>query len=82
MDRLSEGKMTYTPIEDGLKKCLTEFLKDDRKSGKISALKEAYFDSVLHTRTKLSEFSGMKQKVKYIIARYTPYFTYKRIKNR
>lgn len=82
MDRLSDGKMTYTPIEDGLKKCLNEFLKDGLKRGEINAFSEAYFDTVLHTHTKLSEFSGKKQKVKYLIARYTPYFAYKRIKNR
>ena len=82
MDNLSKGKMTYTPIEDGLKKCLDEFLKDDQKCIEISAVREAYFDSVLHMHTKLSEFSGTKQKVKYLIARYTPYFAYKKIKNR
>lgn len=82
MDRLSEGKMTYMPIEDGLRKCVDEFVKDSQKCGKISALSEAYFDKVLHTCTKLSAFSGWKQKVKYLIARYTPYFSYKRIKNR
>ncbi len=74
--------MTYTPIEDGLRKCVAEFLKDGQRCAKISVLREAYFDKVLHTRTKLSAFSGWKQKVKYLIARYTPYFAYKRIKNR
>ena len=74
--------MTYTPIEDGLKKCVDEFVKDGCKIGNISILREAYFDKVLHTRTKLSDFSDRKQKIKYIIARYTPYFTYMKIKNR
>ena len=82
MDRLSNGRMTYMPIEDGLRKCLNEFVNNSQECGKISALREAYFDNVLHTYTNLSEFSGIKQKCKYLIARYSPYFTYKRIKNR
>ena len=82
MDRLSNGRMTYMPIEDGLRKCFNEFVIDSQECGKINAVKEAYFDSVLHTHTKLSEFIGTKQKVKYLIARYSPYFTYKRIRNR
>lgn len=82
MARLSDGKMTYCAIEDGLRKCMDEFVTDGCKFGKISASSEAYFDKVAHTHAKLSEFSGYKPKVKYLIARYTPYFAYRRIKNR
>lgn len=82
MDRLSEGRMTYTPIEDGLRKCMDEFMKDGRALRPIRAYTEAYFDKVSHTRVRLSEFPGWKQKGKYLIARYTPCFAYRRIKNR
>ena len=82
MDRLSGNRMTYTPIEDGLRKCMDEFVREGYRIDQRRAVSEAYFDRVLHTHTKLSEFNGIKQKVKYIIARYTPYFAYKRIRNR
>ena len=73
--------MTYTPIEDGLKKCVAGFMKDGCVSGGLNALSEAYFDKASHTRPEFSGFSGWKPKLKYIIARYTPYMSYKRIKN-
>lgn len=82
MALLSDDKMTYCAIEDGLRKCMDEFVTDGCKFGKISASSEAYFDKVSHTHAKLSEFSGYRPKVKYLIARYTPYFAYMRIKNR
>ena len=68
--------------EDGLRKCMDEFVREGYRIDQRRAVSEAYFDRVLHTHTKLSEFNGIKQKVKYIIARYTPYFAYKRIRNR
>lgn len=81
MARLSGGRMTYTPIGEGLEKCVEEFLKGGWTPGAI-AFSEAYFDKVLHTQARLSEFPGWKQKVKYLIGRYTPYFAYKRMTNR
>ncbi len=82
MDLLSDGKMRYTPIEDGLKTCLDEFFHEGCKYGGLSAANEAYMDKITHTHTGLGEFSDWKQKVKYLVARYTPYFTYQGIKNR
>ena len=32
MASLSGGKMTYTPIEDGLRKCVREFINDGNKA--------------------------------------------------
>ena len=74
--------MTYTPIEDGLRKCVSEFINDRTKSVPINAIEEAYMDKVSHTPAKLFVLPGWKTKVKYLIARYTPYLTYKRISNR
>ena len=81
MDALSGGRMVYTPIEDGLRKCMDEFVKDGCQAEPASVLSEAYFDKVSHTPAVLSGFSGWKPKVKYLIARYTPYLAYIRIKN-
>lgn len=82
MNLLSGNKMTYMPIEDGLLNCVEEFFCGGSKHRGLIALSEAYMDSATQNHTKLSEFSGWNSKVKYFIARNTPYFTYKRIKNR
>ncbi len=82
MASLSGGKMTYTPIEDGLRKCVREFINDGNKAVPFSAIEEAYMDKVSHTPARLSGIPGWKKKVKYLMARYTPYLTYKRISNR
>ena len=82
MDKLSGGRMTYTPIKEGLENCLSEFLSTDHRFDEIGAVNEAYMDKACHRRTKLSAFSNNKTKVKYFIARYTPYLLWKKIRNK
>lgn len=53
----------------GLKECLGCFLKNPQFLD-ISCRIEAEFDQWTHSRTPLCEFSGLKQKGKYLIARY------------
>lgn len=59
----------FVQIQDGLKKCLTAFL-DDPKFKQINWKNEALKDRYTNERTQLSEISGFKQKLKYIIYRY------------
>lgn len=82
MDALSGGRMVYMPIENGLRNCVDAFIKDGCKFGQLSILSEAYMDKASHTHAKLSEFSGWKSRIIYLIARYTPYLAYRRISNR
>ena len=72
--------MTYTPMKEGLKNCLCEFLQEDHSLDKVGAVSEAYMDKACHRRTKLSAFPDNKTKAKYLIARYTPYIWYKKHK--
>lgn len=69
------GGLEYTPMREGLAQCLTEFLQGERRFGTISFKSEAYMDRLTHTRTPLSAFENPKDSLKYVIARYTPYFS-------
>lgn len=82
MDSLSGGRMSYTPIETGLARCVDEFFRDGCKYSSLHILNEAYMDRRTHVSTKLSEFHGFEKKVKYLIARYTPYMEYRKFTNR
>ena len=66
--------MYYMPMRDGLKKCLQEFLQSDRRFRHISYKSEAYMDWLTDSRTELSRFPSVKEKIKYCVERYTPYF--------
>jgi len=59
----------FISIEDGLKKSLSEFLQKPRFLA-ISWRKEAIKDRFCHEKTPLSEISGLKQKIKYVLFRY------------
>lgn len=67
------GNMEFTQIKEGLKKSLTEFLQGERKfkTQDINWLSQGFFDKVCHEKTSLSEIPGGKNKVKYLMARYT-----------
>ena len=67
------GIMDFTPIKEGLKKSLTEFLNGDQKFRiqDINWLSQGFFDKVCHEKTPLAEIPGGKNKIKYLMARYT-----------
>ena len=67
------GIMEFTPIKEGLKKSLTEFLNRDQKFRiqDINWLSQGFFDKVCHEKTPLAEIPGGKNKIKYLMARYT-----------
>jgi nucleoside-diphosphate-sugar epimerase len=66
---------TFTKTRDGLVKCLEEFLKTSEFKP-INWRNEALKDRQTKEFTKLKEIPKIKQKVKYIIYRYSP-FVYK-----
>lgn len=66
----TDGKVTFTSPQEGLGRCLTEFLENPSFGG-VWAKPNAYFDRVAHERTPLSEFSAGKERIKYLLGRYT-----------
>ena len=67
---LSNCKEDYTGIQEGLTKCLSDFLKGDRDFRDINWRNEAKFDRITGDKSKIKEISGFKNKVKYMIFRY------------
>lgn len=66
------GKTTFLTAEEGLKKCLGEFLDGPREFKALNIMPQAYFDRLTNEYADLKEFQGAKRKLKYVIARYTP----------
>ena len=68
------GEVPFIKAEDGLKICLNSFLKNSPKFEPINWKAHAYFDLLTNEKTQLKEFSSNKNKLKYTIARYMPFF--------
>ncbi|CUN51861.1 NAD-dependent epimerase/dehydratase family protein [Mitsuokella jalaludinii] len=70
------GKRDYVPIAEGLRSCLTHFVEQHRPFRTIDWHAEAWMDRQTGERAALSECKGWKNKVKYILCRYTPFLHY------
>lgn len=68
------GFNDYTKLEEGLTLCIHEFLKKPEWRG-INWKFEAWADKVCGEHVKLKEISGLKQKIKYLLYRYTNFRT-------
>ena len=60
----------YMGTEEGLSKCLLNFLKSNRKFRYIDWRTEAKFDRITGDKTKIKEIGGLKNKIKYVLFRY------------
>lgn len=60
--------------ERGLKECLIKFINSGAKFDKIGWKFEGYADKITKEKTRLKEIKGVKNLLKYLIARYTSYF--------
>ena len=69
------GHVPFLSAEEGLKKCLVEFLDSSKEFGPIGVRSHAYFDRLTKENTDLREFSGVKNKLKYIAIRYGPHLS-------
>ena len=70
------GECEFESSEIGLEKCLRAFLERP-KFREMPVRAYAYMDKITGGHTPLSQFWGgekMKNKIKYVIGRYTPYF--------
>lgn len=63
------GGCKFTLPEEGLERCLREFLAKSEFKGHLNYV---VMDKMARERTRLSEINGFKQKVKYLMAWYLP----------
>lgn len=77
IDNISECKEEYMPLSKGLKICFEKFIDENRRFLDISWKLQAYMDILTKERTPLSEIPTLKQKIKYIICRYTLFLKWK-----
>lgn len=80
---LSRNNVLYVSVEEGLKKCLSEFLNGKRNFKEINWLFEGFTDKITGEKTNLKEIDGIKNKIKYLTGRYfiKVYIFMKKIKN-
>lgn len=77
IDKISENKEKYMSLDKGLKLCIDSFIDENRKFLDISWKMQAYMDKIAGERTSLKEIATLKEKIKYIICRYTPFLKWK-----
>lgn len=70
------GKIDFADPEAGLTYCLKEFLEGEQIFKSIFWKAEAYFNRISMDKGIANTFSG-KEKIKYMIGRYTPYLDWK-----
>ena len=58
----------------GLEYCLTEFIKTGKTCGAHDWRYEGYADKLANEVTPLTRIGGLKNKLRYILARYTNFF--------
>lgn len=80
VNKICKKNIEYCGIKEGLETCLTEFIEGNKKFRNINWKFEAYADRICGERTKLKEIDTFKNKLKYWVCRYTPYFYLKGIK--
>lgn len=67
------GEIPFTAPEIGPERCLRELLGEP-KFRTVSVKAQAWMDKEMKERTALNQFSGITNKIKYLVGRYTPYF--------
>lgn len=73
MNNICKCNLHCISIEEGLSFCLNSFLKSNANIQPNSWTLEGYFDKVSKDTTPLKDICGWKNKIKYILSRYTPY---------
>jgi nucleoside-diphosphate-sugar epimerase len=77
LEKICGQKISYTPIEKGLTECVINSLSNASKCNKNFVV-ESYLDRICNEKT--NGIKGVKNCLKYLICRYTPYLRLK-IKN-
>ncbi len=78
LEKIIDEKVTYVGIEDGLKECISKFFDNvDLDKIELDAKFNGIMDKITKEHTSLKEFNSFKEKLKYILARYTLFFEIK-----
>lgn len=67
------GNISFMSPEQGLKKCLNEFLSGEMLFSEVNWKNEAYFNRITGDKGYTEKFS-VQNRIKYTIGRYTPFF--------
>lgn len=73
------GDVEFTDTYEGIKQCILEFTRDENPTFRtIFWDVQAYMDRLSGERTQLSEIKPFRNKLKYLLYRYTPYMKIKK----
>lgn len=79
LDRIIGEKIIYSDITISLTNCLSNYLdKVDISKINVEPTYTAIIDRIAHKHTKLNNFKSIKDKIKYILVRYTHFYVLKR----
>lgn len=73
----SSEKVECIPVEEGLRTSVDEFMNSEKKFKSDQWKMNAYMDKITGERTPLKNLDSTSNRIKYLIARYTPYFNIK-----
>ncbi len=71
------GKVKFVDPYNGLKRCLCDYLDGEYDFKRISWKTEAYYNRMIGIAGLMEEFSK-KEKIKYLVARYSPIIQWKK----
>lgn len=63
-------------VSEGIEKCLSSFLSDNRNFKNINWKFEGFADRIAKEHYSLKDISGVTNKIKYLLARYTRFFDF------
>lgn len=70
-NKICQKNLSYSLIEESLRKCLKEFIEEQKKFKNMNWRFEAYLDKTTGEKTPLHEIPKLKQKIKYLLYRYS-----------
>lgn len=78
IDKITGRKNVYVPMNTGLELALREFIRGRHEFLYTDWWLEGYLDRLSDESTDLSSIEGIKNKIKYVLARYTFLVKYKK----
>ncbi len=78
LEKTINEKVWYIDIKDGLRECISHFFDNtDLCEIQLDAKFNGIMDKITGEHTSLKEFNSFKEKLKYVLARYTLFFEIK-----
>lgn len=72
--------VSYVPTKEGLEQAIKEFIASGAKFKPVNLKLDVLLNRYSKEASNLRDYPGLKQKVKYLICRFTPYLSYKQKK--